>query len=438
MMYWSRFSAGSVSESKSEWNKDCETAVTPVRYILFILLLLLSGCDTLFDHAYSSSDSLLPEEIYANPGQIDTYLQILSEQYETCRYIPLGNSTDGEHQISKIVINGQPETTTRKPAILIIGTIHGDEQAAAYIPLKLAQLLTSSENAKVQTALDLYEFHILPVLNPWGLDNNHRFTADSVDLNRNFSWAWTADTYHGTEPFDQKESQIVRADVADTAYSLSIAFHAGAACISTPWDYIGTKESEGEPETYPYETFLSDYMPNAEKIFSYAREYETDVVIAGNDSFYSIEGFDWYPCYGTIGDWLYGARGIVSYTIELSTRKIYYPEHRITPLWDQHRAALLNLFTICSTGVAGFVRDEKTLEGIQAYVSVEKISRRAQDPVEYTLCAYSDPDDGFFHILSDPGEYCVQITANGYETHTATISVGTTAGKEVFYLGKSK
>ncbi|MFW5808670.1 MAG: M14 family zinc carboxypeptidase [Spirochaetota bacterium] len=413
----SRSSAGSVSGNR-------------LLVLLLVLLVTVVSCDDIgYRNASgadkSGDDGLQIESIYDDPDKVDRFLQDLAETYETCEYVVLGYSSDRGYPLSKIIISDNPGTVEAEPKIQIIGAVHGDEQSAVYVPLAFASLLLESDDPGIKQLVESYSFHIMPVPNPWGLKNRKRYTADLVDLNRNFSWAWTEGSYHGDEPFDQSESALIRDDALDNAYSLSLTFHAGEACISTPWDYIGTTESLGDPQSYSYDDFLAFYMPNAQTVFSYAREYELDVVNAGNDDFYSIEGFDWYPCYGTLGDWMYGQRGAVAYTIELSKRKLYSPEYEIRHVWDEHRNALVRLLDICATGISGTVTDGDTGEAVQAVIHAAEAGRDPRDPVLYSLFTESDRTNGFFHLICDPGTYTVTVTADGYDVYEGSAGQGT-------------
>lgn len=396
------------------------------RSFLFALALLVvfTAC---FDDEDSSSELTQDtdlSEIYTSPVDINYYLFNIAQKSDLCKYEELGLSSDGNFTISKIILSDNPEVDEKEPEILIIGAVHGDEQAASFVPLKLATyLLENSSDPEISALLSSCEIHIIAVMNPWGLFHKRRYTVNSVDLNRNFSWAWTDEYAHGDAPFDQKESQIIRDDALNRHYSLSIAFHSGENCISTSWDYIGTLTSEGSPSSYSYDDFVSVYMPNAATVFSYSEKYASDVVQAGDTGFYSIEGFDWYPCYGTVADWLYGVRGCLSYTIELTERKVYYPNYDITQVWDLHRDALLDLLEIASVGIKGTVLSSEG-EVINGKVTLQKQSRNPKDPVPYSLFGIIDSGTGFYHVICDPGTYLLTVTAEDHQTSSQTITVG--------------
>ncbi len=409
MKYYIQFLTGFVSANK---------------LIAVVLCLIFAGCYESSENISSQPEPHI-ESIYVDPVSVDSKIKLIAAESPICLYKYLGTSSDGAFPISKIIISDNPEKNEEEPEISIIGGVHGDEQASVYVPLKLIEYFVNNyDDPEIKNLVDSNEFHIIPVMNPYGLKNRKRYTVNNVDLNRNFSWAWTDEPYHGNEPFDQNESLLIKHDAEQHNYSFNITFHAGENCISTAWDYIGTVNSEGTPEYYPYEQFVSHYLPNAEIVFSYASDYETDVVLAGDEEFYSIEGFDWYPCYGTVGDWFLGTRGAVAYTIELTQRKRFYPDYDVSEVWDLHKEALLNLLQMSATGLRGSVYDGETKEPLPARITLEKLSRDPRDPVVYKLFGTSDSDAGFFHIISGPGSFTVTITSENYESYTDTITIG--------------
>lgn len=76
---------------------------------------------------------------------------------------------------------------------------------------------------------------VMPIENPWGFDNEHRYNANGVDLNRNFDWHWEDFTggaayssdYKGTAPFSEPETQYIRDTLMAHPEAVAyLAFHA--------------------------------------------------------------------------------------------------------------------------------------------------------------------------------------------------------------------
>ena len=82
-------------------------------------------------------------------------------------------------------VEGRPITAIRRGdpegrAVLVIGVIHGDEQAGLDIVERL-------ETLPVPDGIDLY---LVDSMNPDGVAHDVRHNANGVDLNRNFPYNW--------------------------------------------------------------------------------------------------------------------------------------------------------------------------------------------------------------------------------------------------------
>ncbi len=75
-----------------------------------------------------------------------------------------------------------------KFSCLIDGCIHGNEWEAGEACLYLADylLINFGNNVTVTTILNTTEIYIVPLVNPDGRQQNTRWNANSIDLNRNF------------------------------------------------------------------------------------------------------------------------------------------------------------------------------------------------------------------------------------------------------------
>jgi murein peptide amidase A len=79
-----------------------------------------------------------------------------------------------------IVASEVGSSPAHAPAVLVVGCIHGDEQAGIAIVRRLKMLAPPRAAA----------LWVLPVLNPDGVSADTRQNADGVDLNRNFPYRW--------------------------------------------------------------------------------------------------------------------------------------------------------------------------------------------------------------------------------------------------------
>ena len=110
---------------------------------------------------------------------------------------------------------GQP-----KKKVIILGGVHGDEQAAPFNLYIFAQKLCNDylldENVfKLRSAFD---FYIVPCLNGYGLNHSNRLNGNGVNINRNFpieKWAKSGSAgdanYTGETAGSEFETQLVMA-----------------------------------------------------------------------------------------------------------------------------------------------------------------------------------------------------------------------------------
>ena len=406
--------------------------------LFFILLILLAGSCTL----EKSDGELYLNELYAA-------IELTAAQNpDIARVDTIGTAAgSGSYPVKRIIITGSDLSkcaVTEKPRILITGATHGNEQISAEVAVKLADYLTKqyqaddNDNSTAITALlDTCEIHIVPVLNPWGVVNdrvkidevitNGRYTAAGIDINRDFGSPdpyssiplsnpdWFHPWYGG---FEAKESRILRDLCESERYILSIQGHTGAENINLPMDYLGYLKvvgDEGNPD------YLDMYIPIFPLMESFAVNYVESVDI---DKFEYIEGFDWYLVTGSVTDWHFGAMGAPGYTIEYDNYQGQPSEEAAENVWQEHKAALVDLLEITRHRISGKVTAISDSTPVSALITFQRSaddSRSLGDPTPITLTTRSDPDTGYYHILIPDGEWDMTATAIGYNQFTETI-----------------
>lgn len=344
----------------------------------------------------------------------------------------------GAYPIKRIVITGSDAgkcAVTEKPRILITGATHGDEQLSAEIAVKLAAHLTElyQTDPQVSELLAACEIHIIPVLNPWGVVNNMRKTAEDVDINRDFGspdpvseeQLYNSDWFHPWYGgFTAKESRILRDLCERERYILSIQGHTGAENINLPMDYLGYFESDEVPDEGNTD-YLDTYIPIFPLMESFAMEYVASVNEKRVDivKFYYTEGFDWYEVIGSFTDWHFGALGAPGYTIEYDTLKGVPSNETAETVWLEHKEALINLLEISSRRISGMVTaaSNSPVEALITFQRAADGSRAPGDPTPITLSARSDPETGYFHILIPDGDWDMTVSSAGYIEYTETV-----------------
>jgi protein MpaA len=129
--------------------------------------------------------------------------------------LELGQSVEGRPITA--VERGTPGGT----AVLVIGCIHGDEDAGMSVVDRLMA-------ATVPDGVDLW---LVPSMNPDGQAHQVRTNAHQVDLNRNFPQGWAPlgapgdSQYAGTGPASEPETAAVVALVERIRPSLTVWYH---------------------------------------------------------------------------------------------------------------------------------------------------------------------------------------------------------------------
>lgn len=123
-------------------------------------------------------------------------------------------------------VEGRPITAVRRGTpggtpVVVIGVIHGDEDAGTAITDRLA-------TADVPDGIELW---LVPTMNPDGMAADDRHNADQVDLNRNFPYAWAPlgqpgdGEYAGTGPASEPETRAMVAFLDEVQPEMVIWYH---------------------------------------------------------------------------------------------------------------------------------------------------------------------------------------------------------------------
>jgi carboxypeptidase T len=245
-----------------------------------------------------------------------------------------------------------------EPDILFIGGIHAREWISVEVPFYLAQYLIEaySTDQSVKRLVDSREIWIIPLLNPDGLEYSRTVSRDwrknrrengngtfGVDLNRNFGYKWgleegssgdpASDTYRGTAPFSEPETQALRDLVATHDFIASISYHSYSQLILYPWGYT-TKAPLHE-----------------EQLINMAKDMDNEIKNVHGKIYTPLQSSDLYLSSGDSEDWLYGVYTIAAFTVELRPQNetdnggkpFELPEDQIIPTWEENKPAALYL-----------------------------------------------------------------------------------------------
>ena len=119
------------------------------------------------------------------------------------------------------------EHGTGDSAVLVLGSIHGDEAVTGQVVVRLAEWISSEGITPIGRTL-----LFVPFLNPDGVANHKRTNAHGVDINRNFptrNWDPIPTQSHyppGPAPASEPETRLVLSLLARFAPRLIISLHA--------------------------------------------------------------------------------------------------------------------------------------------------------------------------------------------------------------------
>lgn len=281
---------------------------------------------------------------------INAYLlELAALRPDLAQVITIGSSIESR-PIRAIRIASAPG----KPAVLFDGTQHAREWVSPMTVMYIADQLVrlEGEDPEITALLARAEVIVVPVVNPDGYQfswddtrlwrKNRRLNGDGsigVDLNRNWGYQWGgegasaspgSDTYRGTAPFSEPETQALRDFfLANESIVATIDFHSYGQWILSPWGF-----SSALPPDAALHAELGASMASAIDSVNGATYTPGPI--------YTLL----YPASGGSVDWTYGARGAASFTIELRDQGqngFILPPSQIAPTIAENLAAALTL-----------------------------------------------------------------------------------------------
>ena len=332
---------------------------------------------------------------YHTPASMTASLHELAAAYpDLARVVDLGTSREGR-ELTGVVLTDLPDRRELdEPSWRVLGTHHGDEWSSMEVAWALAWDLADAygTDPDVTALLDGSEVWVLPVVNPDGVEAFTRRNANNVDVNRNYAYEWTSQSFSGSAPFSEPESDAVRLMAMHRSYGHSMTMHSGATNLGWVWNWSLAPTDDAAV----LEAMCVRYLDNTPQ-----------------PDFWITNGADWYITYGDTNDWSYGARGGHDYTLEISLDKAP-PESELQTFLDWHVPASREfMLDGANTGVVGRVT------GPEGGVEARLVSDLAPDSP-----FFSDPETGVFGRPLDPGTHTLTVTAPGFAPATATATVG--------------
>jgi hypothetical protein len=222
---------------------------------------------------------------------------------------------------------GTPGDAADRPNVLFLATHHAREWISTALALKLIRWLADSAALTIAT----HDVWVIPVENPDGYQ--YTFTSDrywrknrrlnpngsyGVDPNRNYPAFWgldewgssgnqLAETYRGTAPGSEPETQAVIAFHAAHPPVLSLSYHSYSGLVLHPW---GFRAGQLAPDASRYQALAgTDLVPAI-----------LDHVPASSiDYYHPGPGWNLYSTNGEYTDWAYKTHGTIAFTVELTS-----------------------------------------------------------------------------------------------------------------------
>lgn len=235
----------------------------------------------------------------------------------------IGKTVEGR-EIYRLRISGDLAKADDHPGIIFMGGHHAREHLSVEMPLRWAKFLLgeySAGNKRIKDLVDGRDIHIIPAVNPDGLEfdistgqykmwrKNRTRNANGtygVDLNRNYGYLWgtggsssnpNSDTYKGPEAFSEPETRAIRDYIeAHVNITTLLSFHTFSKLILFPWG------NTYDPISQQNDMLVHKTM--AEKMATwngYTPQQSSQLYITSGDT----------------TDWAYGAHKIFSFTFEL-------------------------------------------------------------------------------------------------------------------------
>ncbi len=348
---------------------------------------------------------------------------VVAAHPDICRKVTIGTSVQGR-PIVAVVVSDNVYTEEIEPEMRIHGGIHGDEPAASTTTLHFLEVLTDNyaTSSICSYIVDNTETWIIPVLNPDGYYHDQRSNANGIDLNRNLSYMWTG-SGGGSAPFCEPETAALRdltmqnwpdIDNFINPFTAGLSLHGGAACINTVWNYT-----------------LDPLPEDSGLIHQQAIDYASapGIVSYFSGSFWiAYPGAIWYIINGDVNDWSYGECGTVDHTIEVHEDKHVSDWPGVD---NAHYMAILEFFTNSTYGIWGTVADSSG-DPIDAHLAIG--IHDGTDSESLRFCR-TDVTLGDYHKTLLPGNYDVEVTADGYiPLSVEDVSVGSQERVEVSFV----
>lgn len=263
------------------------------------------------------------------------YPNIITQKYS------VGNSIENR-PIYAVKISDNPTINESEPQVHINALIHAREpQGMMTVMYYMYYLLENyGTDPEVTYLVNNREIYFIPCINPDGYEYNRQTNPGGggmwrknrrnnggsygVDLNRNFGYMWgydnvgssgtpSSETYRGTAPFSEPETQAIRDFMNTKTFKTTLNYHTYGNYLLYPWGYINTPT----PDNSIFDEFSTDMVAYN----GYENGQPPQIL---------------YTVNGSTDDWMYGEQTtkpkIFAMTPEVGTTGFWPTQAEIFPL----------------------------------------------------------------------------------------------------------
>ncbi len=348
------------------------------------------------------------EECYAHLDE----MAALYPDLITVRQAASTTTTINGEPIYYVKISDNPNEAEDEPQVLYTGMHHAREPIGMQHLLYYMYYLLEhySTDAELRQLVDNTEMYFVPIFNVDGYQHNintdpngggmwrknRRNNGDGsfgIDVNRNYGFFWGYDdegsspypgddTYRGTEPFSEPETQIMKEFCESHEFKIALNYHSYSNLFLYPWGYT--------PDVCPDDNVFAEYSRR---------------MTADNQYTYGAGSTTIYPTNGGSDDWMYGEQTtknkILSWTPEVGgDGDGFWPQSsRIIPLCQENM--LLSILAAKFSGSYAEVEDNTPLIiPEKQYHATFALTRLGQTDGTYTVSIEPLGDD--FVSVGDP------------------------------------
>ncbi len=332
----------------------------------------------------------------------------------------IGRTQGFGKEIFALKISDNAAIREDEPRILFSAAIHGNEIMGTELCMALIDELVDGYGRvdAITRAVDGLEIWFVPVINADGYsisttdhpmwrknarDNNgdgRLSDGDGVDLNRNFDFNFetsgsgdpSSRYYRGTAPFSESGVRAMATFVGNEKFLFSVTYHSAEARVYYPW-----RISRHGEEKYSSEDILLTGI--AEAIAGRIR-------CLNDEYFYEAVRNTFDDAYTT--NYYYGVFGTIDFMIELGKYDHVYPKPVLERIINNNKPGVHYLLERAhGPGLTGVVTDRMTGEPASVIVRILPFDTGAVTP------RTTDPATGRYYRVLQPGEYSLEIEAEG-------------------------